>query len=383
MVVVDVVGIALSGVALAHAGWWLVLSTVALPAPRKRRQPRNTDVCSVIIVPAHNEEGVLPATLDALLCEAGRQHRVVVVADNCDDSTARVARDRGVELVERNDPVNRGKAFALQAGIEHVSAGDVPDIVVFVDADCVVGPGFLGAVVDAFGTAGVQAVQAYYEPMPATTPLGRLRRLAFALIHWSRPLGARRLGLPTTIKGTGMALRWELVANGMPGGGLTEDASATLALARQGVAVEFVPAARLAGHMAQHYDDAATQDERWERGRFGLLREALATGLQCVLRGRLRPAAAAFEVASLPLSLIALAAMAGLGLGVGGFGSLLLASVATATLGAYVVVASMAARVSPAEFLALSQAPRFLLHKTVVYVKVLRGGPLEWSRTRR
>ena len=61
--------------------------------------------------------------------------RLLVVADNCTDHTAAVARAAGAEVLERRDAERRGKGYALAAGVDTLRAGP-PDVVVIVDADC-------------------------------------------------------------------------------------------------------------------------------------------------------------------------------------------------------------------------------------------------------
>src|SRR5690606_34058067 len=65
--------------------------------------------------------------------------RVLVVADNCSDATAAVARRLGAEVVERFDAQQRGKGFALDCGLQAL-ADAPPDVVVFLDADCQAAP---------------------------------------------------------------------------------------------------------------------------------------------------------------------------------------------------------------------------------------------------
>jgi len=68
-----------------------------------------------LIVPAHNEAAGIQRTvanLRQLDWPAGR-FRVVVIADNCTDETARMAREAGALVLERHDLSNRGKGYAL------------------------------------------------------------------------------------------------------------------------------------------------------------------------------------------------------------------------------------------------------------------------------
>src|SRR5690348_15340916 len=72
---------------------------------RRRTPPRAPTHTFAILVPAHNEELTLPAALQSLavLDYPPELMRVCVVADNCTDGTASVAREAGSECIERND----------------------------------------------------------------------------------------------------------------------------------------------------------------------------------------------------------------------------------------------------------------------------------------
>ncbi len=83
------------------------------------------------VIPAHNEEAYLPATLDALLAAADAvrcPYEVIVVNDASTDGTGEVARRRGVRVV---DVDYRQIAATRNAGVR-VAAGDT---LFFVDAD--------------------------------------------------------------------------------------------------------------------------------------------------------------------------------------------------------------------------------------------------------
>ena len=73
-----------------------------------------------VLVPAHDEEEGIAATLAAVLAQLGPHDRLLVVADNCSDATAAVARAAGAEVVERSSDL-RGKGYALAHGIDRKS----------------------------------------------------------------------------------------------------------------------------------------------------------------------------------------------------------------------------------------------------------------------
>ena len=69
----------------------------------------------IVVVPAHNEASGIAATLSSLLAAdpASSFASIVVVADNCSDDTAGIARAAGVRVIERLSDNHRGKGYAL------------------------------------------------------------------------------------------------------------------------------------------------------------------------------------------------------------------------------------------------------------------------------
>lgn len=97
-----------------------------------------------IVIAAHNEENVIGQALDALLEQAiSARFEVVVSANGCTDRTVAVATRPGVTVIDRPEP---GKAAALNAGEQAV----VGFPRVYLDADILVPPGALAAILGRF-----------------------------------------------------------------------------------------------------------------------------------------------------------------------------------------------------------------------------------------
>jgi cellulose synthase/poly-beta-1,6-N-acetylglucosamine synthase-like glycosyltransferase len=385
MIVIGLIQLAAASLVLAHGTWWSLLSLVALKRPTLAQRQAALPLSLVVIVPAHDEEPRVARTIESLRrSSAGFDCEVLVVADNCHDRTADAARAAGATVLERFDSTQRGKPFALKYAMDALALrASRPDAVLIVDADTSVSESFVPALAGRLAR-GAEAVQAHYLPGAATTDLGRLRGLAFSLVHWARPLGASRLGLGTGLKGNGMGFRWDAACIATGGRGLAEDAAATLDLAASGIRVQFEPTASVSGLMAQTTAEARTQDLRWEGGRAAIARRAISVGASRPWRGDIATAAAAFEVASLPLSLLVLLSGASLLLAIAGQGSLVLASAGGISLVAYVVLGLAAARTPLSSVSSARGVPAFLLHKVGVYARLAAGkGPRGWQRTGR
>ena len=175
------------------------------PSPSAPERPRTT-----VLVPAHDEEAGIVATLRALRAQLRQGDRLVVVADNCSDQTAQVAQAEGAEVLVRTNPDLRGKGYALDFGVEHLSY-DPPQVLVIVDADCFAHPGTVDELVAAC-TAFDQPAQALNLMQASGESLGqRMAEFAWRVRNQARPLGWQCWGGPCPLMGTGMAFPWGLI----------------------------------------------------------------------------------------------------------------------------------------------------------------------------
>ena len=135
----------LTAVALALPALSLLVLTLA--ALRQRHQTDRPLTAPpaprvAVLVPAHNESANLLPTLACLRQQLGPRDRLMVIADNCQDDSAALARAAGAEVVERQDATLRGKGYALAYGVDQLRS-DPPDVVLVVDADCTLSEGAL------------------------------------------------------------------------------------------------------------------------------------------------------------------------------------------------------------------------------------------------
>ncbi len=261
-----------------------------------------------VVVPAHNEEQLLPRTLASLQEGLREGDRLVVVADNCSDATAAVARQAGAECVERHDDQHRGKGYALDAGVKHLTAsGSMPDVVVFNDADVVAAPGAVAMLACQVKRTGMPAQGCYLMTAPDLADRQDLvSRFALVLKNYVRPLGLDRMGLPCPLYGSGMGFPSSL-ARTMPlaTGDLVEDMRLGLHLCKAGIGPRFCPQAEFLGELPADDGDAANQRRRWEHGHMSVLLATPALFAKGVLRASPRMIAAALDHAVQPLIVLA------------------------------------------------------------------------------
>ncbi|HSS42499.1 MAG TPA: glycosyltransferase family 2 protein [Solirubrobacterales bacterium] len=381
--------------ALALATAYLLALLLAARDAVRRPQPEAPAAAErlrlVVLVPAHDEEDGIAATIESLAaCEyPDASRRTVVVADNCSDRTAEVARAAGAEVWERRDPDLRGKGFAVAWALERLLAPPAEvDAVVFVDADCTVSANLLEAV-DRHLAAGAEALQVdYLASNPEDSATSALRFAAFALADTVRFHGKERLGLSCGLVGTGMAFTAAALRDApWTTTGLVEDGEYHMRLVLAGVRTEFVPEAWVTQAVPTTMAASSEQQARWEQGRLDLAR-AWAPRLIGAGLARRDPVRLHAGLESLvpPQSVIAVGGLAGLAVGVLGRQRRLRA-LALLTLGGqacFVLGGLRLVRAPASVYRALLSAPLLIANKLALYAQLLRGrGPSGWVRTER
>jgi cellulose synthase/poly-beta-1,6-N-acetylglucosamine synthase-like glycosyltransferase len=241
---------------------FVVEVAAALPRARPAPPPLDPSLRVAVLVPAHDEERGIAATLATITPQLRDGDRLVVVADNCDDATAEVARAAGADVFERSDAGHRGKSFAVASGVTYLAANE-PDIVIVVDADCRVEAGAIDALRAAATERPAQAAYVMRAPDGAP-PARRLAELLFLVRNVVRPLGLQRLGMPCLLTGSGMAFPWSLIRGApLASGSVVEDLQLAIDLAADGTPPHFCGAARVSSEFPTSDAAASAQQTRW------------------------------------------------------------------------------------------------------------------------
>ena len=347
---------------------------------------------AIIVVPAHDEAAVIGETLQSLSGALGPNMRVLVVADNCTDSTASIARSAGAEVVERHDLERRGKGFALAFAADHLRSNP-PDIFVVMDADCSTDPASLRALVDTAHASGgpVQSVN-LLRPDRRAPPLVQLSNFAFVLKNLVRQRGLEALAGRVHLTGTGMAMPFELFhVSGDTRSSIVEDLALGLGLADAGHPPMLVGNAFVWSGSANE-QGTLVQRRRWEGGFLSTaLRQGPKEAWQGLVRGKPRAIFAGLDLMLPPLALfavlnvVALVVAAALVLASGGAWWPVVAQLLLLILAMFAVFVAWVRE--GREFISLgvlARLPLYLIWKLPMYLGLARRGtPKEWLRTGR
>ena len=251
-----------------------LLGTLARRRRGSRVLPGGTPPRLLFLVPAHNEEMLIAHCVRSLveMDYPAEARRIVVIADNSSDGTARLAREAGAECIERFDDAHRGKPHALAWALREIGLAQTNACVV-VDADTVVAPGFARGLA-ALAPLDDIAVQANVGTMNEwdnwlTRLEGLLARCRYDVTYRLRDWA----GLHCPLTGNGMCLGRKLLEReGWQAFSLTENWELYARYTAEGIAIRFAYRAELFMQLVRSMKQGRIQRTRWLAGRTWVLR---------------------------------------------------------------------------------------------------------------
>lgn len=344
-----------------------------------------------VLIPAHNEESVISNTLKSLKSTLLPHDKIVVIADNCTDATAEIASRAGVTVIERQDENKKGKGYALDYGLKFLE-NDPPEVVVFIDADCVVQRNTITLLTEKANSTGRPAQAVYLMSKPNhPTPKDSISVFAFKVKNLVRSRGLVRMGLPCLLTGTGMAFPWSVIRSvDLANSEIVEDMKLGLDLTIAGYPPIFCPQASVNSCLPQNAKAAKSQRTRWEHGHIQtLLTYVPKLIINGVRQRRLDLFFSALDLCIPPLSLF-VAIWFGLmciSLVFAFVTSIWIPASVTVIAGAFILTAILIAWSNFARsdllLLELFAVPFYILWKIPLYFKFLIQPQKTWIRTER
>lgn len=345
-----------------------------------------------VLMPAHDEAAGIQEPIRSVLAQCGPLDRLVVIADNCSDATAAVARALGAEVIERRDPGRRGKGYALDFGIRWLDRQGAASVVVVIDADCSIAPLGLERLVRDCMASGRPVQGLYLMRAPPGARLGmRVAEFAWLVKNKLRPVGSAVWGWPCQLMGTGMAFPWHAIRQAeLASGHLVEDMQLGLDLARLGSPPMFCRDAMVTSTFPVAREAVDSQRARWEHGHLSVIAGVVPRLLWRALVAR-DPLllGMVLDVAVPPLAALILSLVGLMLLDVGWWwmsDHILPAGVTFASLLVMAVNILFAWWREGRRIIAIQELlglPLYVLAKIPVYIRVFTKRQVEWVRTKR
>lgn len=344
-----------------------------------------------LLIPAHNEAGIVRASVAEMARVAPADTRLALVAHNCADVTAAEARAGGAEVFALDRPEERGKGYALAYGRDCLAV-DPPAVVIVIDADCAPAPGAIERLAAAALASG-RAVQATYlfRTRPGDAAMVQISNFALLVKNLVRQRGGKRLGAPALLTGSGMAFPWPLFARlDLATGNIVEDLALGVDLVRAGTPPLFEEQA-VVWSSPSGTAGTQTQRARWEGGFIATARALalplIGEGIASLHWSRLWMG---LHLLTPPLTLLllanglAVALFGAIALAGGPIGPLALAVGLSCAIGLAVLAAWAVAGRAMLSGRTLARLPLYLLWKLALYARLARRGePKDWVRTER
>ena len=240
---------------------------------RKKSCKKNLPNRYAILIAARNEEAVLPYLLQSIAAQDYTPELITtfVVADNCTDSTARIAREQGAVVYERFSKTHIGKGYALAHLLERIRRDYGPDrfdAYLIFDADNVLAPDYLRQM-NRLCSAGYPAFCGYRNCKNFD---GNWLSSAYGVwyLHDSEHLNHSRMLLGTccAVNGTGFGFTARLLEEmgGWHFFTLTEDIEFSTWCATRGIRIGYCRDAVLYDEQPERFRVSWRQRTRWVQG---------------------------------------------------------------------------------------------------------------------
>ena len=222
------------------------------------------------LIPAHNEAAVIGNLVESLKKQNYPQELldIYVVADNCTDNTAEIAREAGAIVYERFDSKNKTKGYAMKWFLNEIKEQDSEyDAMCVFDADNVVMSDFIVNMNKKL-CQGEEVVQGYRD---IKNPTDSWVSAGYALFYWTMHrfyhLARYNLGLSPLLNGTGFMVKYDIIRNeGWNTKTLTEDIEFSLINISKGRRIGWSTDAIVYDEQPVKYDQSWSQRMRWSVG---------------------------------------------------------------------------------------------------------------------
>ncbi len=260
--------------------FWLyqnIVSICALVKLKDKKLKEKKNHRFMAIIPAHNEAAVVGNLIESLKKQdyPRELYDIYVIADNCTDETAKIAKDAGAIVYKRFDEAHKTKGYALQWFLKQKIEEDAPyDAFCVFDADNIVDVNFLKNMNKKL-CQGEDVVQGYRD---IKNPTDNWVSGGYAIFYWTMNrfyhLARYNLGLSPLINGTGFMVRFDVIKpNGWKTKTLTEDIEFSLQRIISGHKLGWAADAIVYDEQPVDFKQSWSQRSRWTVGHIQCIKE--------------------------------------------------------------------------------------------------------------
>lgn len=252
------------------SNYYFILSLFGIGKRKKRKSDSEPATSFAAIVAAHNEEQVISGIIESLknVDYPSDLLDIFIIADNCSDNTAQIARNMGVNVFERKDTSIKGKGYALKWMFEKLYRMDKKyDAIAIFDADNLVSKNFFKEMGNRFSN-GAKVVQGYVDSKnPNDTWITGSYSIAFWTANRFFQLARHNISLSCQLNGTGFCINTKLLQDiGWEADSLTEDLELSCKLVLNGYRVDWCFDAVVYDEKPLRLIDSLRQRKRWMQG---------------------------------------------------------------------------------------------------------------------
>ncbi len=261
---------ALIWIITVYWAYQIVVSFCSLIKLKDKKMLVNKNHKFMAIVPAHNEEAVIKNLVESLKAQnyPKELYDIYVIADNCTDKTAEIAKDAGAIVLKRFDEAHKTKGYALNWFLKQKidEKADYDAFCVF-DADNIVDKNFIKNMNKKL-CQGEEIVQGYRD---IKNPTDSWITAGYAIFYWMMNrfyhLARYNLGLSPLINGTGFMVKFDVVKpDGWKTITLTEDIEFSLINIAKGRKLGWATDAIVYDEQPVHFMQSWSQRSRWTVG---------------------------------------------------------------------------------------------------------------------
>ena len=261
----------------------------------KRKKFKETDqkLRYGIIIPTRNEETVVASLISSIRAADYPQEKlhIFVVAHNCTDKTAEVARAAGATVYEYNNPDERRKGYAMRYIVDRINTdygSESFDGFFVFDADNVIDGQYINKMNNAFVACGRKSIITSYRSSKnfGSNVISAMYGLYFAYSCRFESAGRTVLGCSTRVAGTGFLMSSEIIKDGWQYLSLSEDTELTADRLIKGTKVVYCDDAIFYDEQPTTVSVMWNQRLRWAKGHLGVFSMKAAEMIRTLFRGQ-------------------------------------------------------------------------------------------------